>query len=63
MVEIKENLFFPLFIYIIVGIKAVSMEKRFVEETAQTTLLEVKAVHLDIGSSCTEHNSQLTHYQ
>lgn len=34
------------------------MAKHFVEDIAQTILLEVKAVQLDVGNACTEHNSE-----
>lgn len=42
----------------ILRLKVVSMAKHFVEDIAQTILLEVKAVQLDVGNACTEHNSE-----
>lgn len=45
----------------ILRLKVVSTAKHFVEDIAQTILLEVKVVHLDVGNSCTGHNSQLNH--
>lgn len=35
------------------------MVKHFAEDIAQTILLELKVLHLEVGSSWAEHNSQL----
>lgn len=37
------------------------MVKYFAEDIAQTILLELKSLHLDVGSSWAQHNSQLNH--